>query len=201
VVCDSCDKPFSLWDELEMLFASAEVRERVEGLQAADEIRLDSRRKGKLLALEVTARITSADQKCFEIPATEDEGIDMELEFTDDEGKGTGRRLYLQLKSGNSHLKKRKDGSEVFSIKEQRWVDYWLKQPHPVMLVIGTFAEDDERSIGKDKLEFAEVRWMEISSVLQRESQNGTKPVKQIEFKGERLDMTSVRRWRDVAFD
>jgi hypothetical protein len=183
-----------------MLFASAEVRARVEGLQAADEIRLDSRRKGKLLALEVTARITSADQKCFEIPATEDEGIDMELEFTDDEGKGTGRRLYLQLKSGHSHLRKRKtDGTEMFVIKEQRWVDYWLKQPHPVMLVIGTFAKDNERSVGKNKLEFVEVRWMEISSVLKRESQNGTKPVKQIEFKGERLDITSVRRWRDIA--
>jgi hypothetical protein len=49
----------------------------------------------------------------------------------------------------------------------------------------------------KDKREFAEVRWMEITSVLQRESENGTKPVKQIEFKGERLDLNSVRRWRD----
>ncbi|MEA3208586.1 MAG: hypothetical protein QOE70_1643 [Chthoniobacter sp.] len=54
---------------------------------------------GKPLALEVGSRITSADQKCFEIPSTEDEGIDMELEFTDDEGKGTDKRLYLQLKS------------------------------------------------------------------------------------------------------
>ena len=67
------------------------------------------------------------------------------------------------------------------------------------MLVIGTFSEDDERAIGKDKLEFAEVRWMEISSVLRRESANGTKPVKQIEFEGERLDLSSVRRWRDEA--
>ena len=38
---------------------------------------------------------------------------------------------------------------------------------------------------------------MEITSVLKRESQNGTKPVKQIEFKGDRLDMTSVRKWRN----
>ncbi len=76
-------------------------------------------------------------------------------------------------------------------------MEYWLQQPHPVMLVIGTVSEDDERAIGKDKLEFAEVRWMEISSVLQRASANGTKPVKQIEFKGERLDLSSVRRWRD----
>jgi hypothetical protein len=42
---------------------------------------------------------------------------------------------------------------------------------------------------------------MEISSVLELESQNGAKPVKQIEFKGERLDMSSVRRWRQVALE
>jgi len=107
--------------------------------------------------------------------------------------------LFLQLKSGNSHLRKRKDGVEIFAIKEPRWVDYWLKQSYPVMLVIGTFAQDDERSMGREKLEFDEVRWMEISSYLKRESQNGKKSVKQIEFKGERLDMTSVRRWRDKA--
>ena len=82
----------------------------------------------------------------------------MELEFTNDDGEGTGRRLYRQLKSGNSHLTKRKTGdAEIFTIKKQRWVGYWIEQPHPVMLVIGTFSEDDERAIGKDKLEFAEV--------------------------------------------
>jgi len=197
VECDKCEERFGLWDDLEKLFASDDVRKKVEGLQAVDAVRLDSRRKGKLLALEVGSRITSADQKCFEIPATEDEGIDMELEFTTDEGKGAGKRLYLQLKSGNSHLKKLKDGTEIFRIKKKAWVQQWIQQPHPVMLVIGTFREEDERSVGMEKVEFAAVRWMEISSVLRRESHNGTKPVKQIVFKGERLDMTSVRKWRD----
>ncbi|MGA9769773.1 MAG: TIR domain-containing protein [Blastocatellia bacterium] len=196
-VCDWCDKRFTLWDALEKKFASEEVRLQVEALQANDIIRLDTRRKGKLPELGVEARITSADQKCFPIPATEDEGLDMELEFTDLDGKGTGQRLYLQLKSGNSHLRKRKDGVEIFKIKEQRWVDYWLKQPYPVMLVVGTFARDDERFAGKGKLEFDEVRWMEISSYLKRESDNGNKPVAHIVFKGERLDAMSVRRWRD----
>ena len=28
----------------------------------------------------------------------------MELEFTDDDGEGTGKRMYLQLKAGNSYL-------------------------------------------------------------------------------------------------
>ncbi|MBK5274469.1 MAG: TIR domain-containing protein [Desulfuromonadales bacterium] len=202
VECDNCEKRFDLWDDLEKLFADKAVREQVEGLQAGDAIRLDSRRKGKLLALEVGARITSADQKCFEIPATEDEGIDMELEFTDDDGKGTGKRIYLQLKSGNSHLKTRKkDGVEIFKIEEQRWVEYWLKQPNPVMLVIGTFSEENIRFSGRDKLEFADVRWMEISSYLKRESRDGTKPVKQIEFRGERLDMESIYRWRNNTIE
>ena len=75
----------------------------------------------------------------------------------------------------------------------------WTNQPHPVMFVIGTVPAEDARATGSAKQEFAEVRWMEITSVLQRESANGTKPVKQIEFKGERLDMTSVRRWREKA--
>ena len=52
---------------------------------------------------------------------------------------------------------------------------FW-KLPHPVMRVIGTFPEDGDRVIGRDKLEFADVRWMEIASVLRRESANGTKP-------------------------
>ncbi|MCW3052176.1 MAG: WD-repeat protein [Chthonomonadales bacterium] len=202
VECDNCEKRFDLWDNLEQLFASAEVRAQVEGMQAEDVIRLDSRRKGKLLALEVAARISSADQKCFEIPGTEDDGIDMELEFTDDGGHGTGRRLYLQLKSGNSHLRTRKtDGAEIFDIKEPRWVSYWLQQDAPVMLVIGTLAAEGERFEGKDKLEFTNVRWMEISSYLKRESEDGKKPVKSIVFKGERLDLTSVRKWRKTVLD
>jgi NADH pyrophosphatase NudC (nudix superfamily) len=94
-------------------------------------------------------------------------------------------------------LEKRTDGREIFRIKRQEWVKQWTQQPYPVMLVIGTFSDDDERAIATDKLEFADVRWMEITSVLKRESQNGTKSVKQIEFKGERLDLSSVRRWRD----
>lgn len=71
-----------------------------------------------------------------------------------------------------------------------------MNQPHPVMLVICTFPEEYGRATGSPKQEFADVRWMEITSVLKRESANGTKAVKQIEFKSERLDLSSVRRWR-----
>jgi hypothetical protein len=196
--CDACEARFPLWDALEKKFASDSLRKQVEQLQAHDEVQLTTRRKGKLLVLDVGARITSANQKWIEIPGDEDDGIDIMVEFTDDEGNGVGKGLCLQLKAGNSFLKKRKgDGAEIFTIKKQRWVKTWTNQPYPVMLVVGTFSDEDERAIGKDKVEFADVRWMEITSVLKTASQSGKKAVKQIEFKGERLDMTSVRKWRE----
>ena len=45
---------------------------------------------------------------------------------------------------------------------------------------------------------FPDVRWMEISSVLQRELAAGRRPeqIRQIEFVGESLDMASVLQWR-----
>ena len=195
--CDKCGQRFLLWDGLEKKFASKSVRDQVEGLHAVDVVRLDARRKGKLLALEVAARITSADQKCFEIPAAEDEGLDMEVEFTDSDGRGCGQRLYLQLKAGNSYLRRKRDGTEIFGIKKQSWVRYWLKQDRPVLLVIGTFPDEAEEPGSGSKERFADIRWMEISELLRRQSDNGKKPVKQIVFKGERLDALSVRRWRD----
>jgi hypothetical protein len=44
-----------------------------------------------------------------------------------------------------------------------------------------------------------EVRWMRIDDYLKRESNDGKKAVKQIVFEGERFDVMSVRRWRDLA--
>ncbi|HNG32899.1 MAG TPA: DUF4365 domain-containing protein, partial [Blastocatellia bacterium] len=111
-----------------------------------------------------------------------DHGIDGEIEFKNDQGQATGQRLYLQLKSGDSYLTTRKrDGAEVFQIKNERWAQYWQSQAYPVLLVIRT-------SDG-------EIRWMDVSEYLRRAQQ----PVKQIVFSGERFDVMSVRRWRDWA--
>jgi len=109
-----------------------------------------------------------------------DHGIDGEIEFKDDQGRATGKRLYLQLKSGDSYLTTRKrDGAEIFQIKNPRWAEYWRQQAYPVLLAIRT-------SDG-------EIRWMDVSEYLKRAQQ----PVKQIVFTGERFDVMSVRGWRD----
>ena len=196
--CQRCDKFVPLWDALEKRFASEEVKKNVEALRRHEYADLDSRRQGKLLVHEVSARITSANQKCHEIPGDGDEGIDLVVELTDDEGRGTGKHMYLQLKAGNTYLKKRKrDCAEVFTIRKQRWVKQWISQDGPLMLVIGTFSEEPERNAASEKKTFAEVRWMEIGELLRKASDNGKKPVKQIVFDGERLDALSMRRWRD----
>lgn len=112
-----------------------------------------------------------------------DQGIDGEIEFKDENGRASGKRLYVQLKSGDSHLKKRRrDGAEVFQIKNLRWADYWQHQAYPVMLVVRTLD--------------GEIRWMNVTAYLKRKSVAG-KTIKHIVFKGERFTVTSVCRWRD----
>ena len=190
---------------MERKFSSDAVRRHLAELQADDLGKLTTWRKGKLLVFDVGARITSANQKWIEVSGDEDDGIDILLEFTNEDGNGTGKgpraalvpRLpWAGLLRAFGPVRKT-DGAEIFTIRKQRWVETWMNQPWPVMLVIGTFSEEDERAVGKEKVEFAEVRWMEITSVLRRESANGRKPVRQIEFAGERLDMSSVRKWRE----
>src|SRR6185295_9014930 len=116
---------------------------------------------------------------------TSDRGIDGEIEFHDDDGRPSGARLYVQMKSSASYLRQRqRDGEpEVFQAKEPQWATYWQQQAHPVMLVVR----------GPD----GEIRWMNVSSYLQRESDRRKKQVNGLIFQGERLDVMSVIRWRN----
>ena len=197
ILCQRCERSIYLWDELEKRFASEALIKKVEKLAANESASYDKRSQGELLEHEVFARILSAGQKCYKLPESQDEGIDLIVEFTDDNGRGTGRHMYLQLKSGNAHLKKRKrDGAEIFTIAKPRWVEYWTRLDGPVMLVIGTFPDPDGQRVRQDKRAFADVRWMEIGQYLRRESANGVDPVKRIVFDGDRLDAESVLHWK-----
>ena len=183
VNCDDPSKRIPLWDELEELFASPEMKERVRKLREQSDLVLDNESKERALVGEVISTVSLAGQISRELTVS-DNGIDMEIEFRTDAGEATGRKLYLQLKSGDSYLKKRKrDGAEIFNIKEERWARYWMAQAFPVLLVV-------RNSEG-------EVRWMEVRDWLRRASEDGRRPVRQIVFDGERLDVMSVRRWRE----
>jgi len=183
IICSECEKRVPLWDELEQCFASPEIQQRVRELQEQSAIVLDNESKDRALVGEVISTVALAGQLSREFNVS-DHGIDMEIEFKSDAGEATGRKLYLQLKSGDSYLRERKrDGAEIFTIKAERHTRYWMAQAFPVLLVI-------RNSEG-------EVRWMEVRDYLKRESDDGKKVVKQIIFDGERFDVMSVRRWRD----
>ncbi|MCB0306001.1 MAG: DUF4365 domain-containing protein, partial [Calditrichaeota bacterium] len=183
IICVECEKQVPLWDELEDKFADPAILARVRELEAQSDFELDAESKDRALVGDVTSTIALAGQIFRELPVS-DHGIDGEIEFKNDQNKATPRKLYLQLKSGDSHLRTRqKDGAEIFIIKEPRHVQYWMAQAFPVLLVIRNSA--------------GEVRWMEIRDWLRKVSDNGKKTIKHIVFEGERFDVMSVRRWRD----
>ncbi len=184
IICVKCEKRVRLWDELEERYADPGVRRRVRELEEQSRVTLDTESKERVLVGEVISNVALADQICREFGIS-DHGIDMEVEFKD-ESEATGKKVYLQLKSGDSYLRTRKrDGAEIFDIKKQRHAKYWMAQAFPVMLII-------RNSKG-------EIRWMEVRDWLMKASNNGKKQVNQIVFKGERFDVMSVRRWRKQA--
>jgi small GTP-binding protein len=183
IVCSKCENRVPLWDDLEQCFASPDTQELVGQLQEQSASVLDNESKERALVGEVISTVALAGQISRELSVS-DHGIDMEIEFKNDAGEATGKKLYLQLKSGDSYLRERRgDGAEVFEIKKERHVNYWTAQAFPVMLVIRTSE--------------GEVRWMEVRDWLKRASGGNEKPVKRIIFEGTRFDVMSVRRWRD----
>jgi hypothetical protein len=134
----------------------------------------------EILAVHHTGFIVAEAEQIYRGYKNRDHGIDGEIEFKDDQGRASGKRLYVQLKSGDSG-KRRSDSAEGFQIKNPHWADYWQQHAYAVMLASRTAD--------------GEIRWMDVSAYLKRESAGG-KTVRQIVFKGERFDAVSVQDWR-----
>jgi small GTP-binding protein len=176
-----CEKRFPLWDLVEEKFASEEYARQVSELEDQAKAAIDNESR-ELILVGHTYAIAGEAGQIYRQYSNSDHGIDGEIEFKDSEGKASGQRLYLQLKSGDSYLFTRQsDGAEVFTIKNERHADYWQRQEYPVMLVIRT-------SDGT-------IRWMDISEYLKRERRGG-KTVKQVMFTGEPLTALNLRQIR-----
>jgi WD40 repeat protein len=183
VFCPACGKAIRLRDALEERFSSPQVAAAVRQLREQGQVVIDNESRELILVGHAFAIAGEAGQIYRNI-SNSDHGIDGEIEFKDDDGRASGCRLYLQLKSGDSYLTKRKrDGAEVFTIKNPRWSEYWMQQAYPVMLVI-------RQSDGS-------IRWMDVSAYLRREHQRGKVPVKQIVFDGTPFDALHVRLLRE----
>ena len=178
IVCVDCEQRVPLWDLIEQKFASEETQAVVRAMDEQARRAIDNESR-ELILLGHAFAIAGEAGQIFRPVANSDWGIDGEIEFKDSQGNASGRRVYLQLKSGDSYLEQRKDGREVFKLKKARWADYWTAQEYPVMLVIRT----------SDGV----IRWMNVTDYLQKQSQ----AVKQIVFDGEPFTATNLWRLRE----
>ena len=182
ILCVSCEKRVPLWDLIEEKFSSQEFVLKLHKMEEQTKIAIDNESR-ELILVGHTYAIAGEAGQIYRQYTNSDHGIDGEIEFKTNDGKASGKRLYLQLKSGDSYLyKRKKDDTEVFTIKEERWADYWQQQAYPVMLVI--------------RISDGSIRWMEISKYLKREGFFNEK-VKQIIFDGEPFTALNLRRMRD----
>jgi small GTP-binding protein len=61
IVCVNCEKRIPLWDEMEELFASPEMKQQVQDLQKQSDIVLDNESKERALVGEVISTVASGD--------------------------------------------------------------------------------------------------------------------------------------------
>jgi DNA-directed RNA polymerase subunit RPC12/RpoP len=188
ITCQNCDERVQLIDFIEQWLKSDPVAQKILDMQKTATRELDTQALEQILIGHVQA-ITGEANQIFRTLAQFDYGIDGEVEFKDNDGQPSGKKIYVQLKSGNSYLRtRRSDGREVFDIKNDRHLEYWISQPVDVYLVI---RQTDEQT-GEQT-----IRWMNVTRYLKNRKD---KKSRQIIFDGEALTMEAVWRRRDAFF-
>ena len=186
ILCNACEEQRILFnDPLEQQLESEPVKQEARDLDRTAQAQLDSESLELLLVGHTKVIAAEAGQIFRETPNS-DWGIDGEIEFKDIEGRATGKKLYVQLKSGDSHLRTRKDGSETFTIKNDRHRTYWLQQPCPVMLVIRTTD--------------GSIRWMDLSThpTEPHPDKDGDRWLpKTLDFRGDPFNAANLLEMRD----
>ena len=147
ITCQECDEKVPLIDFIEQRLKSDPVARKILAMDETATRELDTQALEQILIGHMMAIAGEANQ-IFRPVTMFDHGIDGEVEFKDNDGKASGKKIYIQLKSGNSYLRTRKsDGSEVFDVKNERHLEYWVSQPVDVYLVI---RQTDETSGEQD---------------------------------------------------
>lgn len=181
ILCIFCEKKIPLSANLLTQFLKdPKLDQKATAVVAESEKKIDSQAKEQLLIGHMFAIAAEAGQ-IFRPTPMFDFGIDGEIEFKDGRGRASGKRVYVQLKSGDSYLRKRKsDNSLIFDVSDERHIDYWINHPADVYLVIRT-------SDGK-------ILWMNVSAYFKDEANQRSR---QIRFTGEAMDAFAIMRLRD----
>jgi DNA-directed RNA polymerase subunit RPC12/RpoP len=179
IVCVDCEARIEFYDLLEEKFASLEFEQQATKMLRKANALIDNESR-ELILVGHAYSISGEAGQIFRQTSNSDWGIDGEIEFKDRNGKASGKRVYLQLKSGDSYLVRRKsDDKEIFYIRNERHAEYWRTQAYPVMLVIRT----------SDGI----IRWMDATEYLKT---HGIEE-RQIVFNGEPFTATNLIYMRD----
>lgn len=185
---DGLPRPQSLHEQMryEFVLARAELRrvgakrtgtatESVPtATHAESEDEIDSECRCMILVGEMFSLVGAAGH-IFRPQTFSDWGIDGEIEFKHPDGNPSGQRIYVQLKSGDSHLRRRKDGTEIHDVKNERHLQYWTTHAYPVFLVV-------RQSNGL-------IRWMDVTTHLRQQD----RPGRQIPFSSEPVTIETIR--------
>jgi small GTP-binding protein len=181
IYCQDCDAKIPLLDRIEQRLASEPVARRVAQMDEKAGLALDSQALEQILIGHMMA-ICGEINQIFRPGTMFDYGIDGEIEFKDKKGKASGKKIYVQLKSGGSYLRHRqRDNNLIFDVKNPRYLEYWKNIPVDVYLVIR-----DEQGV---------IRWMNITTSL-RARKNWERL--QLIFDGEKLDSAALLRVRET---
>ncbi len=180
IYCQVCDEKVPLIDHIEQRLKSDPVAREVLRLDEVATRELDTQALEQILIGHMMAICGEANQ-IFRPVTMFDQGIDGEVEFKKDDGKATGEKIYVQLKSGDSFLRfRQRDQQLIFDVKKPRHLEYWASQTADVYLVI----RDGEGTI----------RWMNLTAYLKTRKD---KKSRQIVFTGEKLDAAAVLKARE----
>lgn len=199
ITCQHCDTRIPLIDLIERKFREDRFLRRVQALDSKAKINLDNESR-ELILVGHTYAIAGEAGQIFRQYTNSDHGIDGEIEFKNASNQASGKKVYLQLKSGDSYLyERRKDGKEVFTVQRERHLEYWQSQAYPVYLVIRT-------SDGN-------IRWMNVTEYLKNaliaerrdtdlENPKGKsesiKQPRQIIFRGEQFTPSNLLKLRNL---
>lgn len=188
ITCQECDERVILLDFIEQRLKSDPVARKILAMEETTKRELDTQALEQILIGHMMAIAGEANQ-IFRPVTMFDYGIDGEVEFKDNDGRASGKKIYIQLKSGNSYLRTRKrDGSEIFHVTNDRHLEYWISQPVDVYLVI----RQADEATGQQS-----IRWMNVTRYLK---ERRDKKTRQIVFAGEKLDFEAMWRARDQFF-
>jgi len=195
IICQICDERVILIDFIEQQLKTDPVARKILAMDELATRALDSQALEQILIGHMMATCGEANQIFRQVDQA-DHGFDGEVEFKDNDGNASGKKIYVQLKSENWYVRNddwfsmhmlEDEVTGVFEVKDDRFLERWTSQPFDVYLVV---RQSDENTNTQT------IRWMNVTRYLKERSDTS----RRIPFTGEKLDMEAVWKVRDQFF-